>query len=97
MKPQYGYGYARPEQGRVNLPPVDNSLSGIQLSQTGTTADNTTSVKPDETKLVDAKEIKLVEVIKTPVRTHLLRAGAVLIGRVSHYFMSSFQLDSMVY
>jgi hypothetical protein len=74
--------------------------SAIQLYETRErkTADNTTPVvlKPDETKLVDAKDVKLVEVKKTSVQTMLLRAGAVFIGRVPDYTMSSFLCDSMV-
>jgi hypothetical protein len=94
MKAQFSY--MKPEKGRANN--GDYSLPGIQLSQTGTTADNTTPLvlKPDETKLVDAKDVKLVEVKKTSVQTMLLRAGAVFIGRVPDYTMSSFLCDSMV-
>jgi hypothetical protein len=87
MKAQFSY--MKPENGRANN--GDNSFPGIQLSQTGTTADNTTPavLRPDETILVDAKEVKLVEVKKTSVQTMLLRAGAVFIGKVLDYTMSS--------
>lgn len=89
MKPHFMF--AKAEKERVNLPSVtnngDNHLSGIQLSQTGTTADNFAPavIKLSETKVVDAKEIKLVEVKKTSIRTLFLRAGAVFIGRVTSF------------
>jgi hypothetical protein len=90
MKPLFGF--MKPEKGGASN--GDNSIPGIQLSQTGTTAHNNAPavLNPDETKLVDANEVKLVEVKKTSVQTMLLRTGAVFIGRVLHYTMSIFCL-----